>query len=169
MNTGDISGPCLKHSSCRAWWLMPVIYELECCQLTMVTKPWDWSPSSRERGRGWRAVLGLPWGEDCNQSSIRMKHTERISTSLNFTPISWHGRQALKKKKGEVGCRPSRSASLSSRGLSWGPLCGSFSFIITIGFFLIFHSKPDRPDWQIHCLIFLVLDYMLFFQDIFIY
>lgn len=140
------------------------IYELECCQLKMVTKPWDWTPSSREKGRGRRAVLGLPRGEDCNQSSIRMNHTERMSTSLNFTPMSWHGRQALKKKEERWDAR---SAYLSSRRLSWGPLCGSFYFIITIGFFLIFHSKSDRPDWQIHCLIFLVLDYMLFFPSYF--
>lgn len=45
----------------------------------------------------------------------------------------------------------------------------NFYFKIIIVSFEIFHSDPDRPDWQIQCLIFLVLDYMLFLKTIFIY
>lgn len=45
----------------------------------------------------------------------------------------------------------------------------NFYFISVIVFFEIFHSKLNRPDGQIHCLIFLVLDYMLFLKSTFIY
>lgn len=42
-------------------------------------------------------------------------------------------------------------------------------YLIILVSSLIFHSKPYSPDWQIHCQIFLVVDYMLFLKAIFIY
>lgn len=41
-------------------------------------------------------------------------------------------------------------------------------YLIILVSSLIFHSKPYSPDWQIHCQIFLVVDYMLFLKAIFI-
>lgn len=43
--------------------------------------------------------------------------------------------------------------------------CGiRFRFTI-IGFLSVFYAQPQRPDWQIRCLSFLGLDYMLFLQS----
>lgn len=62
-----------------------------------------------------------------------------------------------------------RRAWLSYCGCHKGGCAVNFYFKIIIVSFEIFHSDPDRPDWQIQCLIFLVLDYMLFLKTIFIY
>lgn len=62
-----------------------------------------------------------------------------------------------------------RELGLVIMGCHKGHCVVNFYFIVIIIFFEIFPSEPDRPDWQIHCLIFLVLDYMLFLKAIFIY
>lgn len=98
---------------------------------------------------------------------ISMKITELMTTIFNFS------RELLTFMLGSKEGRASgmwaiRRAWLSYPGLSQKSLV-NFYFIIVIVSFEIFHSEPDRPDWQIQCLIFLVLDYMLFLKAIFIY
>lgn len=68
-----------------------------------------------------------------------------------------------------MGRQPSGEPGPAIMGCQKGCCVVNFHFVIIIVFFEIFHSEPDRPDWQIHCLIFLVLDYMLFLKAIFIY
>ena len=67
-----------------------------------------------------------------------------------------------------MGCRPPGEPGSVILDCHKSPCVVHFYFIVIIIFLETFHSKPDKPDWQIHCLIGLVLDYMLFLKAVFI-
>lgn len=87
--------------------------------------------------------------------SISMKITELIASGSISQLSLRHLCQCLKKGRW-VGRRPSGKPGSGILGCHTGRRVVNFSFIFA--FFEIFPSKPDKPDWQVHCLIFLVLD-----------
>lgn len=84
------------------------------------------------------------------------------TVSGTFLALGWHLCQNPKKASAWTCSHQESQPPSAAMGCHRNPCGVNFYFVIIIGFLSVFYAQPKTSDWQIHCLIFLGLDYMLF-------
>lgn len=86
------------------------------------------------------------------------------SVSVSSLALCWHLCHDLKRHICG-GCGPPGRPASGVIGYHRNPCGLIFISLLALVSFPIFYSHPNQPDWQIHCLIPLGLDDMLFLQS----